>query len=95
MTPDDIADREFRKLIYGHTSPYARTWNTTPYQPSIDRDDLVAFYQQSFRPDQMMLGINGDFDPVEMRSLIEAAFGDWQPTGRESTSPSTLPLLTH
>lgn len=88
-SPDDVASREFRKLIYGETSPYARTveYHTLA---TIDRDSIVSFYQQSFRPDQMMLGINGDFDPSEMRSLIEAAFGDWQPSG-ESAMPVTLP----
>ena len=63
--PDDIASREFRKLIYGETSPYARTVEYHTLE-AIERDDIVAFYQQSFRPDQMMLGINGDFDPEEM-----------------------------
>ncbi|NET48512.1 MAG: insulinase family protein, partial [Merismopedia sp. SIO2A8] len=86
---EDIASREFRKLIYGDTSPYART---VEYQTigNISRDDIVDFYGQSFRPDQMMLGINGDFDPVEMRSLIEAYFGDWT-VSSPPTLPTTLP----
>ena len=90
--PEDIASREFRKLIYGETSPYARTVEYTTLD-IIDRDDIVAFYQQSFRPDKMMLGINGDFDPVEMRSLIESSFGDWQPETK-SPIPQTLPDVT-
>ncbi|MEB3230321.1 MAG: pitrilysin family protein, partial [Leptolyngbyaceae bacterium] len=60
--PEEIASREFRKLIYGDSSPYARTVEYDTLA-NISRDDLIAFYQQSFRPDQMMLGINGDFDP--------------------------------
>ncbi|NER00166.1 MAG: insulinase family protein [Cyanothece sp. SIO2G6] len=90
--PEDVASREFRKLIYGEASPYARTVEYSTLA-NISRDDLVAFYQESFRPDQMMLGINGDFDPVEMRSLIETYFGDWQPPG-EATLPQVLPEVS-
>ena len=76
-------------VFYGEASPYARI---VEYQTlsEISRDDIVSFYEQSFRPDQMMLGINGDFDPVVMRRLLEAAFGTWQPQ-TEKTLPSTLP----
>ncbi|MEB3230323.1 MAG: pitrilysin family protein, partial [Leptolyngbyaceae bacterium] len=69
--------------------PYARTVEYDTLA-NISRDDLIAFYQQSFRPDQMMLGINGDFDPVAMRSLIETYFGDWQPPD-VAPLPQTLP----
>ena len=75
--PGDIASREFRKLIYGESSPYARTVEYGTLE-SISREDVVNFYQKYIRPDRMILGIVGDFDPKTMKSLIEAAFGDWQ-----------------
>jgi zinc protease len=77
--PDDIAQREFKKVIYGNTSPYART---TEYSTlaKITRDDLVKFYQQYFYPNNMILGIVGDFDSQKMKSLIQAKFGDWKPS---------------
>lgn len=91
--PDGIAGREFQKLIYGAESPYARI---TEYSTlaSITRQDLISFYQKSFRPNQMLLGIVGDFDPKQMRSLIEAKFGTWQPSTQEAfpQTPST-PVL--
>ena len=75
--PDDIAGREFQKLIYGDRSPYART---VEYQTlkNISREDVVSFYQQYFHPQNIILGISGDFDTAKMRSLIEQKFGDWQ-----------------
>ncbi|BAZ39836.1 peptidase M16-like protein [Calothrix sp. NIES-4101] len=75
--PDDIAQREFKKVIYGKTSPYART---TEYSTlaKITRDDLVKFYQQYFFPNNMILGIVGDFDSQKMKSLIQAKFGNWK-----------------
>lgn len=74
--PGDISSREFQKLIYGDTSPYARTTEYATLD-AISRDDVVQFYQRSVRPDTMLLGIVGDFDSASMRSRIEATFGDW------------------
>ncbi len=75
--PDDIAGRELYKLIYGATSPYARTLEYATLK-RISRDDLVQFHRQYFRPDQILLGIVGDFDSQVMQSLIQATFGGWQ-----------------
>ncbi len=77
--PDDIAQREFKKVVYGNTSPYART---TEYSTlaKVTRDDLVKFYQQYFYPNNLILGIVGDFDSQKMKSLIQARFGDWKPS---------------
>ncbi|NET90081.1 MAG: insulinase family protein [Kamptonema sp. SIO1D9] len=75
--PGDIASREFRKLIYGPMSPYARTVEYATLD-NIQRNDLIAFYQKYFRPDNMILGIVGDFDSEEMKSLIAENLGDWR-----------------
>jgi len=77
-SPDAIAEREFQKLIYGANSPYARTVEYTTLD-NISRDDVVGFYQQYFHPNNTILGIVGDFNSQEMRSLIEKYLGDWQP----------------
>ncbi len=76
--PNGIAGREFQKLIYGAQSPYARTTEYVNLS-HIDRQDVVDFYDQNFHPNNMILGIVGDFDPDKMRSLIEKKFGDWKP----------------
>ncbi|MGK7933455.1 MAG: M16 family metallopeptidase [Microcystaceae cyanobacterium] len=75
--PRDIAGREFRKLIYGETSPYARTVEYKTLN-NISRSDLVKFHQTYFQPDQMILGITGDFDASQMKQLIEKYFSNWQ-----------------
>ena len=67
--PNSIASREFKKLIYGKDSPYARTVEYTTLD-NIAREDLQKFYQQYFYPNNMILGIVGDFEPKKMRSLI-------------------------
>lgn len=74
--PNGIAGREFSKLIYGDKSPYART---VEYQTlnNISREDLVTFYEKYFHPENMILGIIGDFDSAKMRSRIQEKFGNW------------------
>ena len=76
--PGGITRREFGKLIYGADSPYART---TEYDTinSIARDDLVAFYQKFFRPNNIILGVLGDFNSEEMLAQIQEAFKGWEP----------------
>ncbi len=89
-SPDSIASREFSKLIYGDNSPYARTIEYATLD-NISREDVVEFYQTSFQPDRTILGIVGDFDPQDMRSLIQAKFGDWQSTVSAEQLDRALP----
>lgn len=77
--PNGIAGREFQKLIYGNNSPYARTVEYATLD-NISRQDLVSFYGRYFHPNNMILGIVGDFDSGAMRELIQKKFGDWKPS---------------
>ena len=86
--PGDIASREFRKLVYGEESPYARTYEYSTLN-NFSRDDIIAFYQASVRPDQTILAISGDIDPEQMKRLIAETFGDW---ATDPTAP-TLPAV--
>ncbi|HSM80690.1 MAG TPA: pitrilysin family protein [Nodosilinea sp.] len=78
--PDGITSREFRKLVYGAESPYARTVEYSTLA-AIDRESMQRFYQASVRPEQTILGIVGDFDSAQMKQWIAAYFGDWQQAG--------------
>jgi zinc protease len=80
--PDEIAGREFRKVVYGENSPYARAIEYSTLD-NIAREDITAFYQQYVRPQNIILGIVGDFDPAVVKPLIAETFGDWQPPSRE------------
>jgi zinc protease len=77
--PGAIANREFFKVIYGEDSPYARTAEYATLN-NIELQDLVNFYQHYFHPNNIILGIVGDFDSTNIKQLIEDKFGDWQPT---------------
>jgi predicted Zn-dependent peptidase len=78
-----VANREFRKLIYGDDSVIARH---TEYETidNITREDMVNLHQRSFVGNNMMIGVLGDFDTEEMKSKLMAAFSDI-PAGEEIT----------
>ena len=75
--PAAIADREFNKVLYGKTSPYARTIEYDTLN-NISRQDAINFYQTYVRPENIILGIVGDFTSAQMIKQVENAFGDWQ-----------------
>lgn len=83
--PDEIASREFAKLIYGADSVYARHTEYATID-AITRDDLVAFHQRFFGPNAMMAAVWGDFDTQEMVRKIERAFSGWEKI--DATVPS-------
>ncbi|NEQ40543.1 MAG: insulinase family protein [Okeania sp. SIO3I5] len=89
--PESIADREFQKLIYGTESPYARTVEYETLN-NISQEDLRDFYAKYFHPENMILGIVGDFKTKQMRSLIKEQLGDWKPSTKVVKSP--LPTVT-
>ena len=75
--PGEIASREFNKVIYGDTSPYGRTIEYSTLD-NITRQDITDFYQTYVRPENIILGIVGDFNSDEMIERVRNTFGDWQ-----------------
>jgi predicted Zn-dependent peptidase len=77
-----IASREFDKLIYGPESIYARHTEYATID-NISRDDLADFHKKFFHPNNIMLGICGDFDTQEMIEKIQEAFKGWEKSDME------------
>jgi len=69
--PNGIAEREFQK-IYGNKSLCPTVEYAT--LDNISRQDLLSFYRY-FHPNNMILGIVGDFDSEVMRELIQKIWG--------------------
>lgn len=69
-----VAAREFSKLIYGASTPYARQIEFATLE-AITRDDLVAFHQQVMVGRNMMIAVIGDFNARDMRRKLERTFG--------------------
>lgn len=72
-----ISSREFRKLLYGPRSPYARHTEYATLD-AITRDDLIAFHLRYYQPANVMMGISGDVNAEEVRRKVEKAFAAWK-----------------
>jgi zinc protease len=71
-----IAAREYRRVIYGAESPFARrvTYDSIG---GITRDDLVAWHRDHFHPNRIILAVHGDIAAADAVAAIREAFGDW------------------
>ena len=76
-----ILQREFGRLIYGPDSPYTRLPQYDTVN-SITRGDLIAFHKQFYQPENVIIGVWGDFNTAEMRVKVEKEFGSWARGGR-------------
>ncbi len=78
-SPQSIRSREFMRAVYGRMHPLARISQIETLN-AITRADLVAFHQQYFHPNNIMLAVTGDFETKAMLRKLNTVFQDWQPT---------------
>lgn len=74
--PQSIARREFTKLLYGPTHPFARE-SSVKSVSRITREDLLGFHKRTFHPNGIILGVTGDFDSASMLDRLRKMFGGW------------------
>jgi zinc protease len=72
----EIAHREAVKLAYGLNNPYARQPEYATIA-AIKRQDLIDWHGKYVHPNNIILGISGDFDSAAMESRLRAAFDSW------------------
>lgn len=82
-----ISSREFRKLLYGADSPFARSV-TYDSLAAITRDDLRAWHAKYFHPNRIILAVHGDVTTADAVAAITRAFGDWS---AGDTAPVVFP----
>jgi len=71
-----IAHRESAKLAYGAGNPYARQPEYASVA-AVTRQDLLDWHNHYIHPNNMVLGITGDFDASTMEAKLRAAFESW------------------
>ncbi|HSY93357.1 MAG TPA: pitrilysin family protein, partial [Candidatus Binatus sp.] len=72
----EIASRETVKLAYGSDNPYARVPEYATIA-AITRQDLMDWHGKYVHPNNIILGISGDFDSKAMEARLRAAFDSW------------------
>jgi len=77
--PNGIAARALPALLYGPNHPYAALRGGDPAAlTAASREDLLAFKDRWFRPDNMKVYVVSDRPLAEILPLLNAQFGDWQ-----------------
>ena len=84
--PMGVCIREFRGLIYGPASPYARHEEYATID-AISRADMVKFHKDYVKPENIQIAVWGDFKRDDMLALIKDYFGDWPRGAQEIPAP--------
>jgi zinc protease len=74
--PFGIAFRESPKLVYGADSPYARLSEYASVA-RVTREDLVNWHHKFVQPNNIILGVSGDFDSGAVEAMLHQAFDSW------------------
>lgn len=91
--PAFLAERAFRKLVYG-AHPLARDYRGGFRDlRRITRDDVLAHHERYFSPDNAFLVVVGEFDARRLKRLVRERFGDWAPRGEPPPPWPPLPKV--
>jgi zinc protease len=71
-----IISREARKIAYGAQNPYARVPEYFTVA-AVTRQDLMAWHDRYVQPNNIILGVVGDFDAKQMEAKLRQAFASW------------------
>jgi zinc protease len=81
-----IAHRESLTLGYGKNSSLARYAEYSTVA-AVSREDLIAWHKKYVDPNNMIVGVTGDFDPGQMEAKLRQAFGS-MPHGPQAEQPN-------
>jgi zinc protease len=89
--PESLAGKLFGKVIYG-ALPYG-DYLTPETVKGIQREDLAAYHQAHFLPNNATLAIVGDVKADAILPLIQKAFGGWARGESTVAAPNPGPEL--
>jgi zinc protease len=76
--PNSIVDEQYKKYLFGD-HPYGKPESgTIESVSSLTRDDIVAFWQKNYIPNNSVLFVVGDVKPEDVFPKIEANLGAWK-----------------
>ncbi len=81
VTPVQMALRVFPKLLYGDGHAYSAPFTGSGDESSvtqISRDNLQAFHQTWFKPNNATLVVVGNITMDQLTPMLEAEFGNWR-----------------
>lgn len=78
--PSAVAGRVMARVLYGTQHPYGfPEIGTEAAIKGTTRDDMHAFWEKNFVPNNAALVVAGDIGKDELKALAEKAFANWKP----------------
>ena len=82
-----VRDRSMQTLFAGQRLAERITIGTEDSLESASGESVGAFYSRWYRPENTVISVVGDLDPVLFASLVEKYFSGWQATGAAASAP--------
>lgn len=77
--PSAVSMRVARMALFGEKHPAAYTsLGTEESLKSFSQSDVQGFWQKNFVPNNTALIVSGDITHEELKSLVQARFGEWK-----------------
>jgi zinc protease len=77
VNPRQVVSEAFREVLYGEHPLHRPVSGYASTVSQITRDDVLAFYQRFYVPNNAILVMVGDFSEARMLEVIERALGGW------------------
>lgn len=91
-SPEDLAHELLSQAMFGDQSLAMPILGTTELISNYTREDLFAFRKKHYRPADTVIALAGNYDPDEVKALIEEHFGSWENNGERIEIPAMQPL---
>jgi zinc protease len=79
--PARVVNAYYNSMLFG-AAPYANPLaGTLGSLAALGRDEVLAFHQRYYRPDNAAIIVVGDFKAADMRATLSALFGQWSAAG--------------
>jgi zinc protease len=88
VNPRQVVSEVFREVLYGGHPLHRPVSGYTATVSLITRDDVLAFYQRFYVPNNAIVVMVGDFSEERMVEMLERGLGGWQ---ARPFDPITLP----
>lgn len=87
--PEAVADLVTALTLYGPNHPYGRPVDGHEKTiGAIGVEDVRAFHDRYWRPNNAVLTVAGDFEPGALREDLERAFATWRPGDIPTAAPT-------
>jgi predicted Zn-dependent peptidase len=76
--PERVIDDYYEQFLFGSHSYGRPVSGTEVTLTNITREEIIAFYESHYVPNELMLAVVGDFSAPDLEAALGAKFGMWK-----------------